>query len=580
MKHVKHLLIAVMSVFLAFVLVVPAFAVEGDTFTYAGADATENGKITISNATKEETYALYKVFDATYDADDATIISYTVKEGALKTELEATGGDYFVIGETPDANGNYAVTRAGTTTEGVFTPTKTDAELITYLQTIVDKFTKIGEIISPVDGEIYFDKIPYGYYYINTTSGSKVTIDSNNPTATLIDKNQVPSFDKNIVTADEEEVKVNEASTGEEVDFKIDVDAKNYDGEYKIYKYFVYDTLDDGWTLTGAPVVKINDETKTPGADYTIAYKDKDGETTTEIAEAQYFEITINWTADGTKSTAHLYPSNTPIEVTYTAFLDAENKPTDVNVGANPNKNTADVKYLKDNTEEPEGDLPDVTTETFTTSLTIIKQDQDSKALEGAEFTLTTTDGAQILIVTKNEFVEDDEGDYYKLVDGTYTDEAPTGDPDHDASYEDVNTKYTKTTTVSAVGEGQTETSLKAEVDSEGKVTFSGLGTGTYKLVETKVPAGYNKVADIEFEITFDSDEESDTYKQFSSDNEDITLDGTNNVFNTTVINNKGSELPSTGGMGTTILYTVGGCMIVAGIVMFFTKRRMASLEK
>ena len=580
MRHVKHLLVTALAVLLAFVMAVPAFAVEGTSFTYTGDDATTNGKISISNATKDETYILYKVFDATYDATDNTKISYTVKAGSLKAELGTTGTDYFVIGETPDADGNYAVTRAGTTTGGVFTPTKTDAELIAYLKTITDKFGTIGEIKSTTDGEISFNNIPYGYYYITTTSGTQVTIDSNNPTATLIDKNQEVSFDKNIVESATSEVKVNEASTGEDVDFKIAVKAKNYDGEDKVFKYVVYDTLDNGWTLKAAPVVKIAGTEKTADTDYTISYKDKNGTTTTDITKAQYFEITINWTNDGTKAGTHLYASNVDLEVTYSAFLDAANKPNDVNVGATPNKNTADVKYFKGtDTTTPSGDLPDVVTETYTTSLTIIKQDQDSKALEGAEFTLTGN-GADILIVTKNEFTENAEGTYYKLNDGTYTEERPNGEETHDAAYADTTKKYAKTTTVTAVGTGQTVTDLKAEVDAEGKVTFSGLGAGTYKLVETKVPAGYNKVADIDFTISFDNNPESDDYKKFASNNESITLDATNKVFNTTVINNKGTELPSTGGIGTTIIYIVGGGMVLAGIVMFLTKRRMASVEE
>ena len=48
-----------------------------------------------------------------------------------------------------------------------------------------------------------------------------------------------------------------------------------------------------------------------------------------------------------------------------------------------------------------------------------------------------------------------------------------------------------------------------------------------------------------------------------------------NNVFSTTVINNKGTELPSTGGIGTTLFYIGGGILVLAAVILLVTKRRM-----
>ena len=45
------------------------------------------------------------------------------------------------------------------------------------------------------------------------------------------------------------------------------------------------------------------------------------------------------------------------------------------------------------------------------------------------------------------------------------------------------------------------------------------------------------------------------------------------------IANNSGFELPSTGGMGTTLFYVIGGIMVLAAVVLLVTKKRMGSVE-
>ena len=66
----------------------------------------------------------------------------------------------------------------------------------------------------------------------------------------------------------------------------------------------------------------------------------------------------------------------------------------------------------------------------------------------------------------------------------------------------------------------------------------------------------------------------------------EVTADGTAGTGNTstgvasiTIANNKGSTLPETGGMGTTLFYVLGGILVVAAIVLLVTKKRMNSAE-
>lgn len=110
-------------------------------------------------------------------------------------------------------------------------------------------------------------------------------------------------------------------------------------------------------------------------------------------------------------------------------------------------------------------------------------------------------------------------------------------------------------------------------VMTAGDITINGLDDATvYYLYETKAPAGYNRLtAAVRFEITA-------TYSDAGNNCTSVTATVNNDVqssVSVNVRNNKGSTLPSTGGIGTTIFYVVGGGLMVAAIVLLVTKKRM-----
>ena len=123
--------------------------------------------------------------------------------------------------------------------------------------------------------------------------------------------------------------------------------------------------------------------------------------------------------------------------------------------------------------------------------------------------------------------------------------------------------------------------------DKDPKTTFefSRLDAGQYKLVETTVPAGYNKAADLEFKVvasynTDKADPKFETLKVTDLDNHELTgvftIDQKNDDAVTTKITNlSGTELPSTGGMGTTILYVIGAILVIGAGILLITKKRM-----
>lgn len=111
--------------------------------------------------------------------------------------------------------------------------------------------------------------------------------------------------------------------------------------------------------------------------------------------------------------------------------------------------------------------------------------------------------------------------------------------------------------------------------------TFSGLDDGNYRLTETTTPAGYNTIDPIEFTVTAEHDILSDNpaLKSLSgkATTGEITFtpNTTDGSLSTDVVNKAGSTLPETGGMGTTMLYVIGGILVLVAAVILITRRRM-----
>ena len=125
--------------------------------------------------------------------------------------------------------------------------------------------------------------------------------------------------------------------------------------------------------------------------------------------------------------------------------------------------------------------------------------------------------------------------------------------------------------------------------------TWDRLDDGRYKLVETTTPAGYNTIEPIYFTITAEHDVLADdpaltalTAVQTKEDGtemaeNDIIFTATANVtdgsLTSNVVNQSGTTLPETGGIGTTLFYVFGAAMVLAAVVLLVTKKRMASAE-
>ena len=107
-------------------------------------------------------------------------------------------------------------------------------------------------------------------------------------------------------------------------------------------------------------------------------------------------------------------------------------------------------------------------------------------------------------------------------------------------------------------------------------IAVEGLDADTYYLEETKAPGGYNKLAgpvkvEIFHTVTDEGAHMTNTLKQGET--------GTK-VARVEIENKSGTELPSTGGIGTTIFYVLGSILVIGAVVLLIAKKRMSHTEK
>ena len=393
---------------------------------------------------------------------------------------------------------------------------------------VIEKYvTLTNPVETIVDGGSV--EVAGGYYLIKDQDGS---LSGSEPyttylvsvvgTVTITPKsNDVPEFEKKLKDTNDSTGDVSDwqdsadYDIGDYIPFRLQGTVPEDYGSYKTYYYAFHDVEEAGLTFDPDSVeVHLGDENGAiiPNTDYKVLTK-KDG--TTSDTECT-FEIVF----DDLKNISSV-AANSTITVTYRSKLN-----DNAVLGKHGNVNKAQLEYSNNPKGTGTGRTPWDNVIVFTYKVVVNKVDQAGHPLDGAQFTLTKK--------TKNG-----------------TDVVKTMD---------VNTTLTQ-------------------------FTLSGLDDGEYTLTETVTPAHYNTISPITFTvnadhtITWETERREDILTSLSGDTASgeitFTSSKTDGTLTTNVINNIGTTLPGTGGIGTTIFYVIGGGLMVAAAILLITKKRM-----
>lgn len=363
-----------------------------------------------------------------------------------------------------------------------------------------------------------------------------------------VNKTDVPELEKKVKEINDSDVTVTDKwgdvadyDIGDDVEFVLTGTLPTDYASYKTYKYVFHDTLGDGLTLNEHSVEVYIDDAKVESG-FSVETTNIDGES---------LRVTFSNLKEINEVSA-----NSIIRVAYTAKLSG----TNVVVGGTGNENRAHLEYSNDPNSDGTGTPPTGTTPkdkvvVFTFQLGADKIDENGDALAGAGFSL------------------------YKLNKDTQQYEAYTNEG------------------IDTIEKIDSEGNKYYEITGVTEFTFKGVDAGMYKLVETTVPAGYNKAEDMYFTIEAVIDEKTQSVtdlkigKVTDADGTEITdavgnavytfslkdNDASTGTLNTSIVNLKGILLPSTGGIGTTIFYIVGGILVVGAGIILVARKRMNS---
>ena len=562
----------VISIVLALVMVLATVMVPA-----VSAKADDDKTLIIKDNSRK--YDAYQIFKGTLDGDILSNIAWGngVDSDALLTDLKSAT---FSLGK---------IFSSCTTAEGVAKVlgdnrvSLTEDDMALFAKLVAANRTDKKSGSGAVDGDNYkISGLADGYYLVVDVSTlekdddalSRYLVDI--PQTTVInDKREVPELDKKILekdsSSDTVRVTANEASIGDRVEYELVTTVPDMTG-YTAYYYVVNDTLSTGLTYNAdmnivfdaeganTTLVKDTDYTVTPSGDTNIKivfidfldnYKDAKGKKFTITYSATVDEDAVIGTTDGNTNVASLTFTNDP-SYDYDGEKDEPG----------------------DDPEVPVGKTPDKETVTYVYGIKLLKVDgKNDSPLTGAKFGLAGSADFITKINSKIYERDDENGAFYKLKDGTYTaDATDLTDDDCDGG---LTAKY-KEVTVVTKDTVKTKISKESYVDDEGIILFEGLGAGTYSLTELVAPEGYNSLTtpiSIVIKANYnDPDNPTFTFVDQEGTETDVPDTG---IIEWKVENHQGIVLPSTGGMGTTLFYVVGGVLVAFAGVLLITKKRM-----
>lgn len=384
------------------------------------------------------------------------------------------------------------------------------------------------------DGKYTISGLPSGYYLIkdkdDSLNGTGETYTSYIleivEDSTVTPKSSVPQSEKKIEDKNDSLARTSEwqdsadYDIGDTINYRLVANLAANVETYKDDYYLVFhDEMSDGLTYVSGSAVLYIDGSPIAVEQYDTKW------------ENQKLTITLTDAKDlGAKN-------NSVVTVLYSATLN-ENAV----IGAAGNPNTMYLEYANNPNWEGEGTpdtgkTPDDTVIAFTYKLSVDKVHKTGVSDDGTDI-LEALEGAGFTLYKK---------------DGTTAAYLPVGEE--------------------LTGDAMTN------------FTWTGLDDGDYKLEETTTPAGYNTIDPIFFTVTAEHDVLADDPKltKLSGDATSgeivFSINVDEGTLSNQIVNQQGVQLPETGGVGTTMIYVVGGIMVLAAVILLVTKKRMASAE-
>ena len=525
MRTFKKITSIMLVLTMLFALTCTAFAVDDTTPATplnpaAGSSANDdNGVIIIDNALPGENYSVYQIFVLESFSGDS--YSYTVSKNwkpffVPQTEgADAPGAAWVTVSEDGFVSWKDGVASNASTLQAFATAALAWADANNVEAVATEP---APEATAPATtSTVKFIDLNLGYYLVTSSVGTICSLDTTNKVVKIDEKNPTSSIDK---TVENESYNI-----GETINFTLDVTVNEVaaeNGGVDVNGYVndvvIKDTMAIGFTFTDIDAVNVVVTRKDDSVEL------NDGDVTKALIEATETAgpgFTVTFT-DG----VIMYGDT--ITVTYPAVLNEK-----ATIGAIGNENKAELTYGASQKFED-------TEKVYTGEIMINKFDKadENKKLSDAVFVL------------KNEA-----GKYYKA---TYADGVTIAEK---------NDGYTTPAKVEWVESIDEATEITTRDDGSAK--FIGLAAGEYKLEEVTAPNGYNKLSALV------------AVKIYANNEADSTANPAKLAYNTlaSVANSTGTELPSTGGMGTKLFIAIGSVMFVGAGILLVTKRRMSMIE-